>query len=157
MGPVANSSIPSSKQIKNVDNIYIANIIYTEIKERLRNWKSEILNRCALPYMNITIKNIDISNRILGYIIMLQNRNKFIFFSSNHYISCLNFIWRAIAMIDYIKIKLKKRFFVNLGGRTISVKAILDWMTTNQVRWDNLFKNKYKLNPAKDTLPEKVF
>ena len=46
---------------------------------------------------------------------MLQNRNKFIFFSSNHYISCLNFIWRAIAMIDYIKIKLKKRFFVNLG------------------------------------------
>ncbi len=57
---------------------------------------------------------------------MLQNRNKFIFFSSNHYISCLNFIWRAIAMIDYIKIKLKKRFFVNLGGRTISVKAILD-------------------------------
>ena len=56
---------------------------------------------------------------------MLQNRNKFIFFSNNHYISCLNFIWRAIAMIDYIKIKLKKRFFVNLGG-AISVKAILD-------------------------------
>lgn len=37
MGPVANSSIPSSEQIKNVDNIYIANIIYTEINLSLQN------------------------------------------------------------------------------------------------------------------------
>ena len=35
--------------------------------------------------------------------------------------------------------------------------TILDWMTTNQVRLDNLFKNKCKPIPAKDTLPEKVF
>lgn len=47
---------------------------------------------------------------------MLQNRNKFIFFSSNHYISCLNFIWRAIAMIDYIKNKIEKTVLRQFRG-----------------------------------------
>ena len=58
---------------------------------------------------------------------MLQNRNKFIFFSSNHYISCLNFIWLAIAMIDYLKNKIEKTVLRQFrGDKTISVKAILD-------------------------------